>query len=705
MRSKIHAKYFVLTILTFALSSTIFLGFSKLSKNVDNTTDSTYTPSVSGSTYPVWNSTWVNSDSESAYDIWVGENAVYTCGRINIGGDIDCLIIRWDKTTGNIMWQIKWGVQTYDEYGYSIWSNGSDVYVVGYCVGDGDYLFLVKYDETGNKIWERTWDDVDEQFGYGIWGTTNGSNIYTCGLSYVGTDRYMLLVKWDHLGNQLWNRTWGDPYPYDIANTVWCDDTYIYTSGFEKSEDFAQNDFLLIKWDAQGNLIWNRTWGGELEDTCYGAWGMGSHIYQFGSTRSFGAGDQDQILVKWDTDGNYIWNKTWGGTEMEKGEAVWGYQDMIFTCGSTHSWGADVYDSVITKWDENGNQIWNMTWGGSDSDSTESIMGYTGSNGPFLYTIGDITRSSDVDTNVIKWYDLFDDPIISVSLIDGTVHPSGTLIDITITDPYLDSVNISWDGGIPITHNTHTLHTNLPSGNGLHTLKVWANNTSVETFELFTFLTDDDLPFFDLVSHEDEGYITVKSGAGVELELSDVDDADPIEITYKSWDDDQSWEIWDVEFEETVPAGDGVHVLYTYLITSRDYEFAQSFTFITDDTDPVITIANPDTDDTYGEPPSYDVAITEPNIDKIWYTLNNGDAIYVEETTGSLNSEMWSALADGEVTLKFFVNDTVGHSSYDTVIFQKQEPERKIPGFHPILILGMISTGIILIWTKNKSKK
>ncbi|MHA1698954.1 MAG: hypothetical protein ACTSWN_08965, partial [Promethearchaeota archaeon] len=69
---------------------------------------------------------------------------------------------------------------------------------------------------------------------------------------------------------------------------------------------------------------WNRTWGGSDGDYGYSVWGDGSYIYTCGYTYSFGAGSADLLLVKWDPDGNQVWNRTWGGSSSDYGRSGWG---------------------------------------------------------------------------------------------------------------------------------------------------------------------------------------------------------------------------------------------------------------------------------------------------------------------------------------------------------------------------------------------
>src|SRR5262249_59183321 len=73
-----------------------------------------------------------------------------------------------------------------------------------------------------------------------------------------------------------------------------------------------------------GTLLWQRTWGGTLGDVAEGVAvsGDGSSVYVAGTTRSFGAGFDDAFLLKFSARGTLIWQRTWGGAINESGQAV-----------------------------------------------------------------------------------------------------------------------------------------------------------------------------------------------------------------------------------------------------------------------------------------------------------------------------------------------------------------------------------------------
>ena len=77
---------------------------------------------------------------------------------------------------------------------------------------------------------------------------------------------------------------------------------------------------------------------------------------------------------------------------------------------------------------------------------------------------------------------------------------------------------------------------------------------------------------------------------------------------------------------------------------------------------PIIDITSPTPSDVFGvTAPSFNVRITDDNLDTMWYTLDGGLHNYTFTVNGSIDQSAWNAISDGAVILKFYANDTLGH--------------------------------------------
>ncbi|MFZ8835404.1 MAG: hypothetical protein ACO2O5_14605 [Candidatus Caldipriscus sp.] len=135
-------------------------------------------------------------------------------------------------------------------------------------------------------------------------------------------------------------------------------------------------DILLIKTDANGNLIWAKTYGGTYDDWASSVQQTsdGGYIVA-GYTESLGAGWYDIFLIKTDANGNRIWAKTYGGTSAEYANSVQQTSDGGYiVAGWTYSFSAVVdWNIFLIKTDANGNVQWAKTYGGTDYDLAFSV--------------------------------------------------------------------------------------------------------------------------------------------------------------------------------------------------------------------------------------------------------------------------------------------------------------------------------------------
>jgi hypothetical protein len=115
----------------------------------------------------------------------------------------------------------------------------------------------------------------------------------------------------------------------------------------------------LFTQSAYAQVRFVKTYGGTEDDRAYAVQQTsdGGYIVA-GSTRSFSGGRDDIILVKTDANGNIIWAKTYEGTDddMDRAYAVQQTSDGGYiVAGSTRSFGAGRHDIILVKTDANGN--------------------------------------------------------------------------------------------------------------------------------------------------------------------------------------------------------------------------------------------------------------------------------------------------------------------------------------------------------------
>jgi hypothetical protein len=133
-------------------------------------------------------------------------------------------------------------------------------------------------------------------------------------------------------------------------------------------------DMLVIKTDADGNMIWSKRFGGAGTEYGNACTETEDGYLILGYTTSFGAGSKDLYLLRIDDEGNEVWSKTFGGVSWDVGTALCqAGENRYFVCGFTHSFGYSEEDIYVLKIDGQGNTIWSKTFSGWRIDMANSV--------------------------------------------------------------------------------------------------------------------------------------------------------------------------------------------------------------------------------------------------------------------------------------------------------------------------------------------
>ncbi|MFX0033665.1 MAG: SBBP repeat-containing protein [Candidatus Hodarchaeota archaeon] len=422
---------------------------------------------------------------------------------------------------------------------YRLWNDGGvqggkgvavdsfgNIYQAGYTMngpyGRNDGLFI-KTNSLGVQQWNVTWGTVNDDGGFDV-AVDSNNYIYVVGTidGFLLAQEKIILLKYDSSGVNYWNRTWSGLNRAQGRSVIIDSDDNIYVAGY--ANDYP-NEFVLIKYDNSGTKLWERIWGGPADEGRYGvdiAVDSQNNIYLTGYTTSFGAGSSDAVLIKYDNLGNELWNRTWGGVDIDGAESVTtDNENNIYIAGYTDSFGGGSRRIFIVKYNNLGSQIWNTTYTEysgsnckdliSDPFSNIYLTGYCygpvgeyfcflkyDKNGSLLlnktwgWTGSMITEAFGITINPLydiyisgytDWYNGVSDafvllkyseairqqPLITINSPDlnqefGTVAPE---FNITIQHHYLlDSIWYTIDGGL--TNFSLTLPTNWIEGDNFY---------------------------------------------------------------------------------------------------------------------------------------------------------------------------------------------------------------------------------------------
>jgi hypothetical protein len=244
-------------------------------------------------------------------------------------------------------------------------------------VGDAVSSWSPGHQLTVAEAWRRTFGGMEADDGLLVQPTSDGGYVIAgWTYSYGAGSGDVWLVRTDASGNKLWDKTFGganNDDGYSVQQTS--DGGYIIT-GNTYSYGAGDADVWLVKTDASGNKTWDRTFGGAGDD-------QGNSVQQTldggyilaGLTTSYGAGGMDVGLIKTDSAGNEVWDKTFGGTGTDRGNSVRQTTDGGYVvAGNTNSYGAGSGDVWLVKTDASGNKVWDRTFGGTNSDDGNSVQ-------------------------------------------------------------------------------------------------------------------------------------------------------------------------------------------------------------------------------------------------------------------------------------------------------------------------------------------
>jgi prepilin-type N-terminal cleavage/methylation domain-containing protein len=274
------------------------------------------------------------------------------------GGD-DILIVKINSS-GSVEWSRSWGGSGYDR-GASVIQTADNSYVVtghtgSYGAGSTE-LVLIKYSASGNLLWNKTWGSNLVERGHSVSETSDGGYLVLGESNNFGAGGVeTIILKYNSSGNIVWKQSWGgSSHEYAKAIESVGNDEFIVV-GMTQSFGLSSGDMFIAKYDSSGILLWNRTWGGSAYEYTYSAVGTSDGGYAVvGKTTSFGSGLDDGFLVKYDSSGSLLWNRTWGGSSNEDIRSISECSDGGFVMtGQTQSFGFGGNDSYIIKYDKNG---------------------------------------------------------------------------------------------------------------------------------------------------------------------------------------------------------------------------------------------------------------------------------------------------------------------------------------------------------------
>ncbi|MFX0170317.1 MAG: hypothetical protein ACFE9L_00195 [Candidatus Hodarchaeota archaeon] len=634
------------------------------------------------------------TDNIDAYLIipWGGQNYTFILDRTSGSGNLNVRIVTYQDLTSDTL------VQTYRPEFPKKFNFGPPNY-------DNYYILLVEAENVGVDIANYTLQYfVNEQhyqwtkdmnFGVGWLQMDNRDNLYLAGYTYASEEA--ILVKYDPNGIHLWNQTWergshsrdgikdltidGSDNIYVLSSLdsslnlrkinsagtqLWVKDIQVdFDSNYDPDYSpisisggnvegvcitgLVASNAYLGKYDASGNQLWNTTWTyGTVERPLAVTVDATDNVYITGMSHAHTLPNPSNTgyLAKFDFDGQFLWRKTWDVGENFDQEPDSIVADNV---GNTYVGGV----GILRKYNSSGDIQWSRAGPGEFG----KVYGMTFDKSGNIFITG--------GTGL---FDLWDAPFLMKynQLGNGIWGQSQGGVDVVVDS--LENVFIAREELLLKYGKTPAINVVLPTQNAVF-------GELPPNFEII--VTD---PFLDKIWY-------IMDGESSKHPLLVNKTAIKGNLTQDVWDNVNDGQELTITFSASDMAG---------FVSSKNVSIHK------DISPPSITIISPRANEKYlGGPPRFEVLITDPHLDHMWYSLDGGVTNYFFTENETIAEEAWKPLEDGQpVTITFYANDTIGHLVQKDVLVEKKA--KSANGFTgPAIAMSLI----VVAWRKRTKKR
>lgn len=361
-------------------------------------------------------------------------------------GDLDYFLWKMDEA-GKMEWQKVFGGSGSD-YLYSVGLTSEGGYILGGSsdspvsgdkmeAGFGNMDFwVIKINPEGKEEWQITLGGIgNDQLqsiqqtpdgGFIIGGSSDSSPIKDEKDKIIGNKSEETrgsfdywIIKLSATGELEWERTYGGMFADEIKNILITEDGYLVggtsnsiVSSDKTAENLGMGDFWLIKLNQNGEEQWQKTYGGEADETLANITPTENGFLLTGSSnsktseskKSDSTNGTDFWVIEIDEEGNHIWDNSYDFGQWDvlvsatKGEdntyLLGGYASSETLNRKTDNKG--INDYIALKINQKGEMLWSKTIGGKDTDQLKGLT-QTRDGGYVLAGNSDSKKSDDKD--------------------------------------------------------------------------------------------------------------------------------------------------------------------------------------------------------------------------------------------------------------------------------------------------------------------
>ncbi len=328
------------------------------------------------------------TDLHGGFDVWVVKT--YPSGEI-----------QWQKCYGGSDTDFATSVQQTSDGGYIV-AGGTNSINDDITNNHGQFDFwVIKTDSSGSIQWQNCYGGLNSEYAYSIIQTNDNGYIVT---GFTGS--YSGQVVGNHGGGDIWtikisssgaiqwSKCYGGLHEDWATSIQQASDGGYITTGWTDSNDgdvsglHGGYDFWVVKTRSNGSIQWQKCYGGSY-------WDKGESIIQLsdngyivaGSTKSYNGdvtsnhGKEDYWIVRLDSLGNILWEKSYGGSDEDIPHCIIHTNDGGYMiAGTSNSYDGDItnhyynLDFWLVKINSSGTIEWQHSYGGFAYDYAYSIQ-------------------------------------------------------------------------------------------------------------------------------------------------------------------------------------------------------------------------------------------------------------------------------------------------------------------------------------------
>ena len=322
----------------------------------------------------------------------------------------NALKIQWQKTIGNTDQAIIYNTQQTTDGGYILAGYKK-------CTLNNGNYWIAKLNSNADIEWEKIYGSSNFNKNISIQQTIDNGYIVAYFITGNNYDINSWILKLTPSGDIEWKKSYigsSDNILNSIKQTA--DKGYIAVGQTRSNNGNIPNDqrnfdAWIIKLDANGNLEWSKTFGGtnsdianDVQQTINGEYLIAGHTFSNDGDITNNHGNADLWVIKLQANGNLQWQKTYGGSGFDDAKCIQKTNDGHYMiAGNTDSNNGDITnshgdrDTWVLKIDDLGNLLQQTTVGTNSNEGVNSILQTHDNN--FLIT-GYSRVISSVNSNI-----------------------------------------------------------------------------------------------------------------------------------------------------------------------------------------------------------------------------------------------------------------------------------------------------------------